>query len=162
MTATIDKFKEILNRMGSDVLCHREDAVNPCPCRTPEGFRDPAWHRANPAAPVCNEQGFLAVAVEFTVKASVQPFRQRGDRHAQRVDSLLGEVQQDDRIGIFPVEWDGNTLDFSVWSDSGEDFIMYDGRRYLVVGADKVPDIDGDPNHHWEVGLRLVKTARPL
>lgn len=161
LTATIERLNAILEQMGSDVLYHREGATTPCPCRTPEGFRDPAWHRANPAAPVCNEQGYLDVPVEFTIKASVQPFRQRGNRGAQREDLLLGEVQADDRIGIFPVTWEDNTLDFSDWSDAGEDFIVYDNNRYLAVAADKIPDIDGDPNHHWEVGLRLIKSERP-
>lgn len=81
---------------------------------------------------------------------------------AERVSDLLGDIQRNDHIGIFPVEWNGNTLDFSTFSEAGEDFILYDGRRFLVVAADKIPDVDGDPNHHWEVGLRLVRTARAL
>lgn len=149
--------------MGSDVTYHREEGLTPCPCRTPEGFRDPSWHVANPAAPVCNEEGFLPTTVTtITVKAVVQPatIGQRG-RAAERVNALLGDVQRDDHFGIFPCEWGGKTLDLSAFVDMESNFIVYDNRRFLVVAADKIPDVDGDPNHHWEVGLRLVKTARP-
>lgn len=98
----------------------------------------------------------------FAVKAAVQPAQSRSfTRSAERVDALLGDVEKDDHIGIFPVVWEGNTLDFTDWGDAGEDYIVYDARRFVVVASDKVPDIDGNPNHHWEVGLRLVKFGRP-
>ena len=151
----------MLNTMGSNVTFHREQGGVACPCRTPEGFRDPAWHRANPAEPVCNEEGFLAVVTEFVVKASVQPAAYGYRRGESRAEDLLGEIERDDKLGIFPCEWNGQAVNFDNWSDAGEDYILYDGRRYTSVQADKVPDIDGDPNHHWEVGLRLIKTARP-
>jgi hypothetical protein len=163
MTATVPQMLATLEQMGSDVTYHREGGGTPCPCRSPEGFRDPAWHRAHPLEPVCNEEGFLALdVIEFTVKAAVQPATpQRFTRPNQRADALLGDVQRDDKLGIFPVEWNGNVLDFTEWSDAGEDFILYDNHRYIVIAADKVPDVDGDPNHHWEVGLRLIKSGRP-
>ena len=296
MTATIPQLVELLNTMGSDVMYHREEPGSPCPCLTPEGFRDPAWHRthvqgdsiytplpvslqaavdnafantqqpdgidvaiffawvvdqyttlvvntygrgftdyteamqslvdagvstaqtdwgllgsskvdgagrqwffstipgvaldnypdmtttSHTAAtgdfnmqsigvaktqymtnPMCNEEGIIPFVTTAPVKASIQPatLGQRG-RAAERANQLLGEIQRDDHFGIFPVTWGGVTLDFSAFSDSGDDFIVYDGRRFLVVAADKIPDIDGDPNHHWEVGLRLIKSKRPL
>lgn len=163
MSATIPQFEALLTSMGSDVTYHKEEGGVPCPCRTPEGFRDPAWHLANPLEPVCNEEGILPeVVTDVIVKASVQPatIGQRG-RAAERANALLGDVQRDDHFGIFPVTWGGVTLDFSDFSDSGDDFIVYDSRRFLVVACDKIPDVDGDPNHHWEVGLRLVKNTRP-
>lgn len=161
VTATIPQFFDMLTRMGTDVLYHREDGGTECPCRTFEGFRDPQWHVDNPDAPVCNEQGFLTDPIEFTVKASIQPFRRRGNIPAQRADANLQDVRQDDKFGIFPVTWNGHTLDFSGFSEAGEDYIIYDNCRYVPVSADKLPDIDGDPDHHWEISLRLVKTARP-
>lgn len=162
LSATVAQLEALLLQMGSNVTYHREDGGVACPCRTPEGFRDPAWHRANPLAPICNEQGYLVVATEFQVKASIQPAISGLSRAAQRSNDLLGEVKQDDHLGVFPCTWQGHTLDFDSWSAAGEDFIVYDGKRYVIVAADKLPDIDGDPSHHWEVGLRLVKTARPL
>lgn len=100
--------------------------------------------------------------VNFTVKAAIQPATggQRA-RISERINSLLGDVQEDDHFGIFPVTWGTNTLDFNGWRESGDDYILYDNRRFIVVSSDKVPDIDGDPNHHWECGLRLVKSERP-
>lgn len=163
MTATVPRFLALLNQMGSDVIYHRESGGTPCPCLTPEGFRDPQWHIDHPLEPVCNENGMLpASIVNVTVKASVQPatIGQRG-RAAERVNVLLGDIQRDDAFGIFPIEWNGVTLDFRSFGDEGDDFIVYDNRRFIVVAADKVPDTDGDPNHHWEVGLRLAEGARP-
>ena len=164
MVSTVDQFREMLDQMGSDVTYHREGTGEACPCRTPEGFRDPGWHHVNSSEPVCNEQGFLSPAtIDFVVKASIQPaLPQRGLRRAaQRDDALLGELERDDHVGIFPVAWNGHTLDFYDWGDAGEDFILYDNRRYVVVAADKLPDVDGNPSHHWEVALRHIKTGRP-
>lgn len=159
MTRTIGTLNQMLNTMGSNVLYHKEEGGTPCPCLTPEGFRDPAWHIANPGAPVCNEEGMLPGTVtDVIVKATVQPVTGgvRG-RAAERISALMPDVQRDDHFGVFPVEWNGTTLAFRDFSDSsGDDYVIYDGRRFFVVASDKVPDIDGDPNHHWEVGLRLV------
>jgi hypothetical protein len=133
--ATLDG---LLKTMGSDVVFHREDGGTRCPCVSPEGFRMPAFHRMNPTAPICNEQGFLnPTIIEVRTKAAIQPPRLRGNRGAQRVDLLLGEVESGDRIGIFPVESAGVRMDFDAWSDAGEDYITYDGKRYLVVELTK-------------------------
>jgi hypothetical protein len=162
MTATGSVVTALFEQMGAPVTFHREDNGTSCPCRTPEGFRDPSWHRANPAAPVCNEQGFLSsVILDIQIKAVINPPRMRGNRGADRTDALLGEVQAGDRIGIFPCSWQGFTLKFEDWSDAGEDYVIMDGKRYVVVESAKVTDIDGDPNGHWECGLRLVKSERP-
>lgn len=175
---TTTLFNSILINHGSDVVYHREGSGTVCPCRTFEGFRDPSWHVVNlPGTPnvalagppwggvnppVCNEEGFQSVIViEFAVKAAVQP-ASSGQRRlaAERASELLGDIERDDHLGIFPIEWNGNVLDFTRWSDAGEDFIQYDGRRFLVVAADKIPDVNGNPNHHYEVGLRLIKDER--
>lgn len=161
MRSTVGQFQDVLNKVGSNVLIHREDGGESCPCRTPEGFRDPAYHRLNPMAVVCNEQGFIGGVVEFIVKASIQPAVTGQSRAGRRANALLGEVQVDDKLGVFPCEWYGDTLNFDNWSDAGEDFILYDEKRYMVVAADKLPDVNGDANHHYECGLRLLKTARP-
>lgn len=113
--------------------------------------------------PVCNEEGMLTYVIEdITVKAAVQPatIGQRG-RAAERIIQILGTVQRDDHYGIFPCESNGVSLNFYDFIDVESNFIVYDNRRFLVVAADKIPDVDGDPNHHWEVGLRLVKSTRP-
>jgi len=163
MTATVQNFIATLQSMGSTVLYHRESSGDACPCKTPEGFRDPSWHRENPLAPVCNEQGYLAATItQFTVKAAIQPVLARSFRRpSERADDLFGDVQTDDHIGIFPYSWSGNVLDFQDWNESGSDYIEYDGRRFTVISSDKIPDIDGDPNHHYEVGLRLLTGDRP-
>lgn len=164
MTRTLPAFTAMLNMMGSDVTYHREEGGVPCPCLTPEGFRDPAWHLANPLAPVCNEEGMLpGVIVNAVVKASVQPatIGLRG-RAAERIQQILGSIERDDHFGVFPCEWGGTTLDFTEFVNVESNFVIYDGRRFFVVAADKIPDIDGDPNHHWELGLRLVKNTRPV
>jgi hypothetical protein len=165
VSATTEAFQSLLATMGSDVTFHREEGGVFCPCRTPEGFRSPAWHKAHPIAPVCNEQAVLAPDLkEYQVLASIQPIRSATRRITERATELFGVIEQDDHLGIFPVEWNGNRLDFSKWSEAGEDFIVYDNRRFTVVAADKLPDVDGDPDHHWEVGLRLLKpeAQRPV
>lgn len=162
MTVTIPTFLAMLEDHGSDVVYHSESGGTECPCRTREGNRDPAWHLEHPAEPVCNELGMLPVEVEFSVKASVQPMTGGiRRRDSERISAMFpGEVKADDHLGIFPCEWNGHTLDFGAFSDTGEDYIVYNGRRFVVVSSDKLPDVDGDPNHHWELGLRLSTTVR--
>jgi hypothetical protein len=73
---------------------------------------------------------------------------------------MFDHIEADDHLGIFPITWGGTFLNFSDWSQSGDDFIEYDGRRYFVVNANKIPDPgDGNPDHHWEVGLRLIEDS---
>lgn len=157
-------FKQTLEDMGSDVIFHREEGGTLCPCITAQGFRDPEWHLAHPSDPVCNETGHLAGTVtEFSFKASMQPAFFRGStRFAERQEELLGIVQEDDFIGILPVDWNGHVIDLEDWSSVGEDYLLYDGRRFTVVSNDMMPDIDGNPRHHQEAGLRLIKADRPI
>lgn len=160
--STVPQFISLLSAKGSDVLFHRDDSMVACPCRTPEGFRDPVWHLDNPLAPVCNEAGMLpgGGTVELTVKAFVQPIQStRATRlQSELIQAMFGEIQSDDHLGIFPIEWNNVILNFSGWGRSGEDFIIYNGNKYTVVNVNVIPDPDdGNPNHHTEVALRLVQ-----
>lgn len=154
---------QALTAIGTDVTFHRESGGTDCPCRTPEGFRDPAWHHIHPDEPECNEQGVLDATIQdFIVKASVQGALTRYFRMAQRPDDReIGWIEKDDKLAVFPVTWGGHTLDFRRWSDGGEDYIVYDGERYTCVVADKMPNVNGSVDGHWEVGLRLIKPGRP-
>jgi hypothetical protein len=159
-------FIGLLHNHGSDAIYHRSESVIPCPCLTPEGFRDPEWHDANPSEPVCDERGFLHdpnATTEITVKAFVQPSQTtRATRMApEYLQEMFGEIQQGDHIGIFPCVWNGVQLEFYDWSQNGEDWLFYNGRNYMVVAANlfAAPDT-GAPRHHWEVGLRLM--SEPL
>jgi hypothetical protein len=164
VSATIPQFLALLTAHGSDALYHREHDGSPCPCRTPEGSRDPAWHLDNPAAPICNEVAWLPTVDEFPIKAAIQAVSAGGIRRS-RASELIegmfpGEVRTDDHIGIFPVTWQGHTLELADFSDTGEDYILYDNRRFIIISNDKLPDIDGDPNHHWECGMRITRPDR--
>lgn len=165
MSTTTD-FIALLNSHGQDVHFHRGDSVIPCPCQTPEGFRDPEWHDANPGAPVCDENGMLpdpAHTTDLSLKAFVQPSQStRATRMSpEYLTTMFGEFQEGDHIGIFPCDWNGTLLEFHDWGQSGEDWLEYDGRFYTVVAANLLAAPDtGDPRHHWEIGMRL--TAEPI
>lgn len=159
---TVNLFNALLQKNGSNARYRRADSLIPCPCLTPEGFRDPIWHSENRTQPICDESGMLpdpTATVDITVKAFVQPIQStRATRlSSEYIEQMFGQVQADDHLGIFPIAWLGKTLDFRDWSQSGQDFIEYDGQRFLVVNANKIADPDGgDPNHHWEVGMRVI------
>lgn len=165
---TVSAFEALLASHGSDAIFHRDSSLVPCPCLTPEGFRDPEWHLAHPLEPVCNERGFLpdpATTVNISVKAFVQPIQStRATRlSTEYAAALFGEIQKDDHLGIFPASWGGTVLDFFNWSQSGEDYIEYYNRRFLVVNANLIPDPDdGNPRHHWELGLRIISDEAPI
>lgn len=111
---------------------------------------------------LCNEEGLIPVApVDTYVKAFVQPIQStRATRlNIEIVTQMFGEVQADDHLGIFPIQWGGFTLDFQNWSQSGDEYVFYDGQYFLVINSNKIADpANGNPNHHWEVGLRLIST----
>lgn len=177
-------FDNLVRAHGSAVTFHREEGGVDCPCKTLTGrdFRWPKWHVDNPPGtpnpllnyapfngynpPVCNEQGQQPGTItDMTIKAFVQPVQSaRSTRMGgEYLDALFpGELRSDDHLGIFPMTFDGVALNFEDWGQSGEDFVIYDGKRWLVVSSNKIPDPgDGNP-HHWECGLRLIKTERPV
>lgn len=160
--STIPQFLSTVEKHASVVGYHRDDSVTPCPCLTPEGYRDPIWHLQHPAEPVCNAAGMLPSAgtADFTVKAFIQPVQAGAVRRltTEQISQLFGEVEVDDHLGIFPVQWNGHTLNFFDWGLATEDWITYAGRRFTAVSTNLIPDpADGNPWHHWEIGLRLIR-----
>lgn len=149
---------DLLERRGTNVLYHRELHTQECPCRTPEGFRDPAWHKAHPTAPECNSAGYLSDPVEATVKAFVQPVMAgRRSIAMQSITEMFGQVQTDDHIGVFPVEWAGTQLEFDNWSQAGDEYIEYNTWRFVVVGWSAVPSpANAGIIHHYETALRRI------
>ena len=159
----VQQFLDIVAAHGSEVIFHRDDSMVPCPCRTPEGFRDPEWHVENPGEPFCNRAGMLTQpgsTTEILVKGFVQPIQStRATRLSDEViETIFGEIQQDDHLAILPVAWGGTYLNLYDWGSAVEDWIGYNGRRFQVINANLIPDpSDGNPEHHWEAGLRLVR-----
>jgi hypothetical protein len=162
---TVKEFHDLLLKNGSDAVYHRDDSTLECPCRTPEGYRDPAWHLQNPNEPLCNEAGFLSgTPTHIPLKAFVQPIQStRATRlSTEYLLQMFGDIQADDHLGVFPKTWGSVTLNFKNWGRSGEDYIEFDGCRYTVVNANLLADASGGAvNHHWELGLRLI-TKEPL
>ena len=165
--STVARFLGLLETHGSPAIYRRVDSLIACPCRTPEGFRDPQWHMAQPTPkpPLCNEAGFLpdpAATKEAVVKAFIQPIQStRATR--LNIEILMegwGDIEADDHLGILPYQYAGITLNFYDWGRSGEDWVQYNGRRFTVINANLIPDpADGNEKHHWEVGLRLINDA---
>lgn len=114
-------------------------------------------------APVlCNEAGMIPQApVDVIVKAFVQPIQStRATRlSTEYLQEVFGNIEADDHLGIFPVTWNGVFLKFDDWSQSGDDFIEYDGKRFFVINSNMIPDPgDGNPHHHYEVGMRMIRS----
>lgn len=157
----VPRFLARLQISGSDVRYRRSESMVPCPCRTPEGFRDPIWHIEHPLEPVCDPNGMLPTAgiTDLVVKAFMQPIQStRATRlSTEQLIQMFGEIQADDHLGIFPYQWLGTTLNFRNWGRAGEDFLIYNGEQFTVINANLIPDpADGNPAHHWEIGARLV------
>jgi hypothetical protein len=163
--STIPQFLSLLTAKGSDVQFKRDESTIPCPCRTPEGYRDPIWHLQHPAAVMCNESGMLpGVGVNMTVKAFMQPIQStRATRlSTEQLIQMFGEIQADDHLGIFPFTWANQQLNFRDWGRAGEDYLIYNGEKFTVVNANLIPDPDdGNPAHHWEIGARLIESTSP-
>jgi Concanavalin A-like lectin/glucanases superfamily len=141
----------------------QKDVVsNPAPNRVfIDNYLDSELVQQNPPNYICNEAGYLpgGNVIDMIVKAFVQPaISTRRHMPREQFEILFaGDVQEDDHLGIFPCIWSGTTLDFDDWSRSGEDFIEYRGRRFIVVSASMIPDpSNGAVDHHWELGLRLT------
>lgn len=157
-------FEKLVSTHGSKVIFHRDNSTDPCPCRTPEGNRDPIWHIQHPDFVMCNEAGFLAHdVIDMEVKAFVQPIQStRATRlTGEYVLQMFGEAEANDHLGIFPLEWAGKQMNFNDWSASGNDYIGYLGQRFTVVNVNVIPAPDNGLPHHSEVGLRLIED-KPL
>lgn len=160
--STVAQFIQLVTAHGSTVLFHKDSSMVACPCRTPEGYRDPEWHAEHPEAVMCNEKGMLpepGSTTEITLKAFMQPIQStRATRlSTEQLIQMFGVIQADDHLGIFPESWGSMPLDFYDWSESGEDFVIYNGRKFTCVNANLIPDpSDGNPRHHWELGFRLI------
>lgn len=158
----VNQFEQLLNQSGSVVVYHRDDSMVACPCQTKQGYRNPVWHLQHPTEPVCNEAGMLPdpdTTAEYAVKAFLQPVQSGAVRRltSEQLQSMFGEVKSDDHIGLFPISWQNNQLNFIDWGSATEDWITYNGRKYTVVSVNLIPDpSNGNPAHHWEVGLRLL------
>ncbi len=97
---------------------------------------------------------------DFDFKGWVQPVQAGAVRRltTEQLMTLFGEIEADDQLGIFPCQWGSNFLNFYEWGPAQEDWIEYNGRRFTAVNANLIgaPDT-GDPFHHWEIGLRLIR-----
>lgn len=145
------------------VQFHRDGSEIPCPCLTPEGSRDLEWHLQHlNEVPPCNAAGMISdpdTTVDITVKAFVQPVQSGAVRRltSERLEAMFGEVESDDHLGIFPISWNGTRLEFNDWSPTTKDYIEYNGDKFNVVSVNMIPDPgDGNPEHHWEIGLRRI------
>jgi hypothetical protein len=110
---------------------------------------------------LCNEAGEIPNPVDISVKAFCQPIQStRATRlSTEYLQEVFGTIEADDHLGIFPVVWASVRLDFRDWSQHGDDFIEYDSQRFFVVNANMIPDPgDGNPEHHWEVGMRVIRS----
>lgn len=116
---------------------------------------------------MCNPAGMIPAdnpLAEFQAKGFIQPVQSGAVRKltTEALTQLFGEIQTDDHLGILPVFWNHHHLNFSSWGESLEDWIVYldpvnGDRKFTVVSANLIPDpADGNPSHHWEVGLRLI------
>jgi len=152
-------FLDLVNVKGANVIYHKDASLIPCPCRTSEGFRDPIWHLEHPNEIECNENGFLedpSATTEFTVKGFVQPTG--SPKMARYMLTMFDEFRTDDHVGMFPISWQGHDLDFANFDKSGDDYLEYDGKRFIVVGSVKIPDpSDNNKGHHYECALRLAQ-----
>lgn len=163
--STKSDFLALVNAHGSSVYVHRDQSVTPCPCLTPEGFRNPVWHLQHPLEPECDAAGMLpdpSMTLDILVRGFVQPVQSGAVRRlvAEQLIGMFGEIQADDHLALLPCEWESTVLDFFAWGQAGEDWIEYNARRFQVVSTNLIPDpSDGNPRHHWELGMRLVNNA---
>lgn len=97
---------------------------------------------------------------DFMVKAFFHPVQSGAVRRltTEQISQMFGEVLTDDHLGIFPVQWEGHTLNFFDWGLATEDWVEYAGRKFTAVSTNLIPDpSDGNPWHHYEIGFRLIK-----
>jgi hypothetical protein len=163
---SVTTFLQLLEARGTRLLISRSNQGVVCPCRTPEGFRDPIWHLENPSEPVCDEEGYLSegspIRDNHEIRAFIQPVQSsRATRlSTERLIQLFGEIQADDHLCIMPVTWGGWTVDIDNWGRGGDDVIkdIQLDAYYMLVNFNYIYDpTTRDVLHHIEVGLRLIR-----
>jgi len=153
----IDGIWEVWRQIANDPFVYAGDLIHPQDVFTDNGQTAPG---AFLAPRICNESGVIPSPVDVMVKAFCQPIQStRATRlSTEYLQEVFGNIEADDHLGIFPVVWSGQRLEFHNWAQDGTDFIEYDGQRFYVINANMIPDPgDGNPEHHWELGMRMIR-----
>lgn len=158
-------YRQLYNANGDPLGWNRLGSENTVAVNGKQRWYDStAVAFANPsdpyAVPTCDAEGKIENPLwKIPTKAFVQPVQSGAVRRltTEALAQMFGEIQSDDHLGIFPCSWLGRDIDFTDWSLSTRDYVLYDGRKFTVVSTNLIPDpADGNPKHHWEVGLRLI------
>lgn len=92
--AKVNEFLDLADAHGSTVKYFRADSMIPCPCRTPEGFRDPAWHKviedlAVPPGPVVvNDNGIGTITGTVRYATAYRYVIPEGTFHKLRSETM--------------------------------------------------------------------------
>jgi len=153
----VDGAWEVWRQIANDPLTYCGDFPHP-----QDVFVDNGQYAPGSFSPpvMCNESGLIPSPVDIMVKAFCQPIQStRATRlSTEYLQEVFGNIEADDHLGIFPVNWAGQRLEFHDWAQDGADFIEYNGERFFCINANMIPDPgDGNPEHHWELGLRMLR-----
>ena len=131
----MSKYKRILDKKmdkhGQSAVFHRYTPGQRCPCYDEEsGYCDPKWHRDNPTAPQCNEEGYLAGINEtLPIKAFIFPDSDFNRKDfSEEMFSAIGKTLDDEYIYV-------GKSDFEL-KQSETDYIEYYGKRFEVKTGD--------------------------
>ncbi|WFD12462.1 hypothetical protein [Tepidibacter hydrothermalis] len=132
-------FDKNINRYGQSTILHKASKGQRCPCFNQNtGYCNPQWHRDNPKAPECDEEGYIDAGFEdIEVKAFILP-KSDLDRKVinEAVLSQIGILDKDDYMYI------GKT-DIDILNLSNTDYLIYENKRWQILSPDtyKLGDI---------------------
>lgn len=127
-----DLFDKTVNKYGQTAILHKYSPGNRCPCYDEStGYGDPQWHRDNPEAPQCNDEGYLDGTNEQTsLKAFVFPV---DDLNKSTVDEVvlasLGQLSKDDYIYV-------GKSDVDIFNLKDTDYLVFDNKRWKIKNPD--------------------------
>lgn len=150
----MSKFKRIfdkkVDRYGQSAILHKYSPGVRCPCYDEStGYCDPQWHRDNPDALECNEEGYLdGINEQIPLKAFVFPV---DDLNKTTVDEVvlasLGKLNKDDYIYV-------GKADVDILNLKDIDYLEYDNRKWRLNNPDNYKI--GDYNLAFVAKLKLI------
>lgn len=132
-------FDKKINKYGQSAILHKTLQGQRCPCFDIEiGYCNPKWHRDNPQAPQCDEEGYIdAEEKEIPLKAFILP-KSDLDRKVveEAILSQIGILDKDDYMYI-------GKMDIDILNLRDTDYLIYESKRWKILSPDsyKLGDI---------------------
>jgi hypothetical protein len=126
-------FDKNVVKHGQSAILYKSSNGERCPCFNEEtGYGDPEYHRMNPLAPPCNDDGYInALQNPSELRAFIFPASDITRNGMEEVVlATIGQVRNDDYVYI-------GKSDIDIFHLGDSDYLEFDEQRWRIKNPDK-------------------------